>query len=210
MSHHSMISDKKAQFLRRNAVNRLRAGSAPVNGAPLDGDTLTLLHEMASDPERSSDALRLLHELQVYQVELDLQRTQLESIDREVRHELARHKALFALIPTACLAVTMEGRVVDANPAAADLLGAGRGELPGQELLAFLKPESHASWSGLLRKLYAGEPSGSCEVFVDTDADEAITLSFSATVSTEGDVLLLATLCREPVLHDLSTLQRAQ
>lgn len=210
MSHHSTISDRKALFLRRNAMNRLKAGSAPVSGAPLDGDTLTLLYEMASDPERSSDALRLLHELQVYQVELDLQRTQLESIDREVRNDLARYKALFAQIPTACLAVTMEGQIVEATPAAAGLLGAGSGELPGRKLCEFLKAESHAAWNGMLRKLHTGEQSASCELLVGTGNDEVVAVRFSAHVSTEGDVLLFAAETREPVQHDLYPHQQAK
>lgn len=211
MTPHSNKSDSKALFLRRNAEDRLRAGFAPqTNGSPLDKDALARLYVMASDPERSSDALRLLQELQVHQVELDLQREELENNEREMSRELALYKALFELTPTVCLVVTMEGRIIEANPTAASLLNTRHGELLGRTLYDFLKRESHASWSELLCKLKAGEQAASCEVLIGTGGNDSVTLTLSGSFLPEGDVLFFGVVNPEPVSHDFSKHQRAQ
>ena len=60
--------------LRLNAEERLRQGTAPPNrGWTTSGDALACLHQLASNQSSAADALKFLHELQVYQVELDLQ-----------------------------------------------------------------------------------------------------------------------------------------
>lgn len=212
MTRRSNESDSNAQFLRRNAEARLKAGSAPpTSGSPLDKDALARLYAMASDPQRSSDALRLLQELQVHQVELDLQREELENNEREMSRELGMYKALFELTPTVCLVVTMEGRIIEANPAAASLLNTRHGDLMGRTLNDFLKQESEASWSELLGKLKAGQQAAACEVLVSTGSDnKAVTLLLSGSFLPEGEVLLLGVVSREPVLHDASKHQQAQ
>lgn len=211
MSRHSKQYDRKAGFLRRDAEGRLKAGSSPpANGFTLDQEALTLLYEMARDPERSSDALRLLQELQVHQVELDLQREELANNEHELRHELALYKTLFEQTPDACLVTTTEGRIIEANPAAAHLLGIAHDELLGRRLHEFMKPKSGASWSELLEKLTAGEPNVSGEMLVGTgNNNETVTLRLTANFSPD-DVMLLAVASREPVFHDFSSEQRTQ
>lgn len=191
MSHHPENSDKKEQFLRQTAESRLGSGSAPASGLPLDREALTVLHEMAGDSSRSSDALKLLQELQVHQVELDLQREELEINEHELNRELSHYRELFALMPVACLVTTMEGRVVEANPAAVGLLDTGHGELGGKALHDLLAPGSHAAWNAMIRTLEAGAQAASCEVFARRDADEAEMLRLSANVFAGRDALLL-------------------
>ncbi len=88
--------------LRERAEARLKAGSAPpTRGWPTGVGTLQLLHELASTPESAVDALKLLHELQVHQVELDLQHEQIEITQRELAEDLARYQALYELAPLA-------------------------------------------------------------------------------------------------------------
>jgi len=204
MTRQSNESDRKALFLRRDAENRLRQGSAPsARGSPLDKDALVRLYAMASDPQRSSDALRLLQELQVHQVELDLQREELENTEREMTRELTLYRALFELMPSVCLVTTMEGRIVEGNPAAASLLRTRRSELMGRSLHDFIKQESQASWSELLEQLKAGEQAVSGEILIGTRGNETITLGLSGSFLPEGDVLLFGVVNPEPVLNDL-------
>ncbi|MEQ8515376.1 MAG: PAS domain-containing protein [Chromatocurvus sp.] len=168
----------------------------------LDGEALALLYAMASDPARSSDALRLLQELQVYQVELDLQRAQLESNEREMSRELVHYRALFALTPSACLVVAADGYIVDANPAAAALMGAACDDLAGRLLVDFLGPQSHAPWNRLLAQLKAGEQGIGGEVIASNVGDEPGLARLSVSISPEGDALLLTLASREPAVHD--------
>lgn len=195
MSRYTNASDKKSMVLRHNAENRLSTGSAPLaGGVPLDKEALTLLFEMASDPKRSSDALRLLQELQVHQVELDLQREELENSEHETSRELALYKALFERTPTVCLVTTMEGRIMEANPAAASAFKTRHDELLGRTLQELLTPESHADWQEMLRQLKTREQAVSCEVLIGTRDSDAVKLTFSGSFLAPVDVLLFGVL----------------
>lgn len=205
MRRHLIKSNWEALFLRREAKNRLKAGTAPpIHGLPLDKDALALLYAMASDPVRSSDAFRLLQELQVHQVEIDLQREELQNNEREMGRELSLYTALFELTPTASLVTTVEGRIIEANPAAATLFDTRHEELGGRMLHDFLTLQNHATWSGLLWKLRAGNRAACCDVTVGNNADVPEELKLCANFLPEGDVLLMTLASREPVLHDAS------
>lgn len=151
--------------LRLEAETRLKEGSAPpTRGWPTGVSTLDLLHELASAPGRADDALKLLHELQVHQVELDLQHEQMEITQRELAEDLARYQALYELAPLAYLSVGAEGDILEGNVAAAGLFGVTQVELRGRRLDAFLAPESRWALIALLKRLRAGSSMETCEV----------------------------------------------
>jgi len=210
MTRHSSGFDRKAQFLRQNAETRLREGTAPpASDLPLGKEALTLLYSMAVNPERSSDALKLLQELQVHQVELDLQREELENNELELNRELALYKALFELTPTLCLVATLEGCIIEGNAAATSLLNTPHGELVGRTLHDFLMSDSHESWSALLWKLQGGEQAASCELRVDQGTNEVVNLKLSANFLPKSYVLLFGVVIGEPVLDDARKHQQA-
>jgi PAS domain-containing protein len=204
MRRHSTKSNWEALYLRRDARSRLEAGTAPPSQSlTLDRDALSVLFAMASDPARSSDAYRLLQELQVHQVEIDMQREELENNEREMGRELALYTALFEITPTATLVTTMEGRIIEANPAAATLFNTSHEELGGRPLNDFLTLQNHATWSGLLWKLKAGNTAACCDVMVGDGAHAEHAQTLSANYLPEGGVLLMTLASRNPVPHDI-------
>jgi PAS domain-containing protein len=128
--------------LRRRAASRLTgaaAGKGPVARAT---DALAVLHALASSPETAADALTLLHELQVHQVELDLQAQELQESRAELESALRRQIALYDAQPVGCFSI--DGRLVlhEMNQTGADLLGVGRDLADGLGLDAFLDADS--------------------------------------------------------------------
>ncbi len=63
--------------LMRTAQERLAEASASGSRTVIGPGALSALLRLAESPEFSSDALRLLHELNVHQVELDMLRDEL-------------------------------------------------------------------------------------------------------------------------------------
>jgi PAS domain S-box-containing protein len=155
----------EAAKLRLDAEARLKAGSAPAtSGWSVGVSALGLLHKLASTPENAVDALKLLHELQVHQVELDLQNEHMESAQRELAEELVRYRGLYEYAPVGYLNVSAQRDILESNIAAAGLLGTGRDELRGFNLDAFLAPASRPVISRMLTRLHPGGPGGACEV----------------------------------------------
>ena len=142
--------------LRQSAEERLAKGTAPsTRGWPTGMQALTLLHGLASAPETASDALKLLHELQVHQVELDLQHEQNEQDRRQLTEDLADCSALFDLAPFAYLRLYPEGLVIAANRIAADWLAPETGkaeECAGRRIEDLLAPECRAAVRDIDRK----------------------------------------------------------
>jgi PAS domain-containing protein len=151
--------------LRLHAEDRLSNGTAPpAGGGTVGADTLSLLYRLAGSPHSAGDALKLLHELQTHQVELDLQHGQMEATERNLAHDRARYKAFFDFAPVGYFIVDLEGRIVEGNLAGAQLLGVEQDSLAAHPVHHFLVPESRPAMVGLLKALGDGRASASCEV----------------------------------------------
>jgi PAS domain S-box-containing protein len=178
--------------LRLDAETRLKAGSAPpTTGWPVGVDTLGLLHKLASTPENAVDALKLLHELQVHQVELDLQHEQMEITQRELAEDLARYRGLYEYAPVGYLNLSPQRDILDCNIAGASLFGIGQDELRGSNLDTFLAPGSRPVLRQLLQQLRPGGPSDACEVHVGA-GKASRKLQILASVTPGGRSFLMA------------------
>src|SRR4051812_18901566 len=82
------------------------------------------------------EAQRLIHELQVHQVELEMQNEELRAAALELEDTRARYHALYELAPIGYLELDAAGVVRRANIGASILLGIERHSLVGSELAA--------------------------------------------------------------------------
>ena len=139
--------------LRQNAEVKLQAGIAPgTRGWTIGTAALTLLHSLASNPGTAGDALKLLHELQVHQVELDLQHEHMEE-DRRELDQLADHYAeLYDFAPAAYFTVDGAGSIIEGNLAGARMLGVERDELGGRSIDSLVAPVSGPALRALLEQ----------------------------------------------------------
>ena len=176
--------------LRRNAEERLKEGTAPpTKGWETGLSALTLLHRLASAPDSAGDALKLLHELQVHQVELDLQHEQIEQDRLQLTEALKHSTDLFDLAPFAYLTLDPEGRVMAANRAALTWLAA----VPSKQWEAchiddFLAPECRSSINDLLARLRKGAGRQTCTVQSRANGASAQVV---ATAAPGGDRVLM-------------------
>ncbi len=89
--------------LRLSALKRL-TGQAGSHETRLDASAaFGVLYELASSPSTAASALALLHELQVYQVELELQDEELRRSRAELEATLMRQVQIYDFAPVASL-----------------------------------------------------------------------------------------------------------
>lgn len=140
-----------SELLRADAEGRLQAGTAPsTTGWGVGTEALSLLYRLASDPECSADALKLLHELQTHQVELDLQYAQLVENEHELALQLADLQALYDHAPAGYLVLGRDGRILRSNRAASELFGLDADQLKDHMLTSVLSPESRPATQSAL------------------------------------------------------------
>ncbi len=104
-------------------------------------------------PEGSQD---ILHELLVYQIELEMQNEELRFTQQELEAAKASYFDLYNLAPVGYLTVNDAGLIVNANLAAASMLGVDRGILLRNALSKFIHPGDEDNYFLQRRKLLIG------------------------------------------------------
>ena len=87
------------------------------------------------------DILRLVHELQVHQVELEIQNEELRQAQLDLAASVERYADLYDFAPIGYLSVSLDGQITRANLAAADMLRVERRHLTGKPLHRYIATE---------------------------------------------------------------------
>lgn len=163
-------SGSDAEYLRARAEERLRARE--------EAASLRTGNE--------ADALRLVHELQVHQVELELQNAELQRTRDEVEAALERYTDLYDFAPVGYFSLARDGGIYSANLAGADLLGVPRARLLGRRLGTFLPLAERLDFDAFLTRTLADTQRESCEVTLAPDGGGKRVVRIEATASPSG------------------------
>ncbi|HBB15628.1 MAG TPA: hypothetical protein DCZ97_01010 [Syntrophus sp. (in: bacteria)] len=102
---------------------------------------------------------RMLHELQVHQIELEMQNDELRRAQAELDASRARYFDLYDLAPVGYCTVSEEGKILEANLTAATLLGTDRSALIKQLFSRFIPREAQDIYDLHRKKIFEiGEP----------------------------------------------------
>lgn len=110
------------------------------------------------DPQLETDQLRLLHELQVHQIELELQNEELSQAYLEAQTLRDKYWDLYDFAPVGYFTLTALGEILELNLCAAGMLGKERGALINRRLGDFIEPESLMAYNQFLKN--ASEAKG--------------------------------------------------
>jgi PAS domain S-box-containing protein len=154
-----LIGAENQADLRLRALQRL-TGAHSANDPRLNASAaFQVLHDMASSPSTSAAALALIHELQVYQVELDLQDEELRRSRADLEAALIRQVQLYDFAPVGCFTVDRSTALRELNLTAAGMLGSERDQLLGRTLDSFLSPHSASALHAMLLCVSDGAPT---------------------------------------------------
>jgi PAS domain S-box-containing protein len=180
-------------LLRDKAEAQLQAGTTPAASQwSVSVDALRLLHRLSSNPDHAEDALKLLHELQVHQVELDLQIEEITANERSLAEELSLYRKLYDSAPLGYFLVDFEGKVIQGNLAAAELFGVGRDDLEGYPIDTFLLAQSRPLLLDLLQRVAQSGARACCVAETGGCAQGSRHLQFLASIPPGREHILLA------------------
>ncbi len=110
------------------------------------------------------DAKKLLHELQVHQIELEMQNEELLSAQTELEAGLKRYTELYDMAPVGYLTLDCFGAIQQINLKAARQLGIFRSQLKQQRFSSFISTDSLPVFNGFLSGVFATRTAQSCEL----------------------------------------------
>jgi PAS domain S-box-containing protein len=146
----------------------------------LDADTAA-----ATPSGRELDALALIHELQVHQVELEMQNEELRRAQQELTALGARYRDLYDYAPIGYLALDARGRILEINLTGAALLGVGRRNLIGRSFTTLLSEASQTAYRLFVCRLHETEGRHTCELSLTQDGGTLRYLQAEAVVRGE-------------------------
>lgn len=141
---------KEIAKLRWRAEERLQEQGRVAGKAPS-----TMSHE---------EALRLVHELRVHQVELQMQNDELSRAQAELSATRERYFDLYNLAPVGYFIVSHEGRILETNLAGAILLGTPRAALITQPITRFIFKDDQDVYYLHRREILATGEAHTCEL----------------------------------------------
>lgn len=117
------------------------------------------------------DALALVHELQVHQVELEMQNEELRRVNIELDEALRQYSDLYEFAPIGYFTLNDRGVILSVNLAGAKLMGRERSNLIGAPFRAFVAPSSLAGFDAFCRKVLETREKQSFEIRLTGNRD---------------------------------------
>ncbi|MHC4872044.1 MAG: PAS domain-containing sensor histidine kinase [Planctomycetota bacterium] len=163
-----------------------------------------------------ADTTRLIHELQVHQVELEIQNEELCQAQIEAEDALSKYADLYDFAPFGYLTVAADGVIRSVNFFGAALLERERSELTGRRLGVLVSENDRSVLNMFLEQVFDGAAGLTCEVMLPREGMLPRAVRIAATVAPSGEecrlIVLDITKAREDkdvLLHvcdDLETL----
>lgn len=124
-----------------------------------------IAQEAEENVSRSVDEnRRLLHELQVHQVELEMQNEELRQARDEAEKALREYTDLYDFAPIGYLTIDRAGAIRGANLTFASLVGVERSRLRGRHFGRFVTDEDRFFFSDFLEKIFTNKGKEVCEL----------------------------------------------
>jgi hypothetical protein len=113
-----------------------------------------------------TDVKKLLHELQVHQIELEMQNEELREANETAEEALRNYTMLYDFAPMGYFTLGSDGTIFELNFTGAELLGEKRFSLVNSNFRLFVFEDSLSVFNKFFNKVYSGNAKESCEVML--------------------------------------------
>ncbi|MCG6878359.1 MAG: PAS domain-containing protein, partial [Deltaproteobacteria bacterium] len=111
-----------------------------------------------------ADVKKLIEDLQIHQVELEMQNEELRRAQLELEAARDKYADLYDFAPIGYLTLDETARIRDVNLTGADLLGSPKSKLLNMKFSAFILPESQDDFYFHMQRLWQTETQQTCEL----------------------------------------------
>ena len=137
------------------------------------------------------DNLKLIHELQVHQIELEMQNEELQGAKENLSKTLERYTELYDFAPSGYISLSREGDIESLNLSAAKLLGKDRIQLINSRLGFYIHPENKNIYNQTLFQALKNNSKRSIELYLLSKSIIPVYVHIDATFSESSNQYLL-------------------
>jgi PAS domain-containing protein len=120
-------------------------------------------------PVPEPDVKKLMHELQVHQIELEMQNEELREANETAEKALKKYTMLYDFAPMGYITLNSDGSILELNFTAAEMLGYRRFSLINSNLKLYIADDSLPVFNLFLKNVYLSNAKESCKVNLGYD-----------------------------------------
>jgi PAS domain-containing protein len=163
------------QMLRRNAEELLKKKQDKLNKLVVE-----------------TDSVKLLHELQVHQIELEMQNEELIAANEAAETALRKYTMLYDFAPMGYFTLDPDGNIYELNFTGAEMLGDKRYSLVNSNFKLFISEDSRPVFDKFFDKIYSKKGKEACEVILGFNSNPASTVYMEGVVTGDDRNCLLS------------------
>ena len=134
---------------------------------------------------------KLIHELQVHQIELELQNEELQLAKDHAEIAAGKYTTLYEFAPSGFFSISDQGEIVDLNLSGALMLGKDRTHLRNSYFDFSISPDSRPVFNLFLKKIFKSNSKESCEVTLETSGNQPVFVHLSGIATESGSQCLV-------------------
>jgi PAS domain S-box-containing protein len=140
----------------------------------------------ANAPRSAHETQRLLHELQVHQIELELQNEELRNSRAQMEAAVSRYTDIYDFAPVGYFTLKSDGVITQTNFAGARLLGLERARLVGKRFEPFVSSADRPAFNALIQQVFAAQAHLALEVELVRIDQPSRSVHIEVTLSSNG------------------------
>jgi len=149
-----VIKSEVASILRQKAEEMLKKKGTKAGSQLSEGETL-----------------KLFHELEVYQIELEMQNEELMLIKSAAQEAADKYSALYDFAPSGYFTLSKDGEIIELNLCGANMLGKERSRFKNSQFGFFLSADTKPIFNLFLGKVFNCKAKESCDVSLSANGN---------------------------------------
>jgi PAS domain-containing protein len=155
-------------------------------------EQLSKIQQKERAGQEETDIKKLVHELQVHQIELEMQNEELRQAYEMSESSLKKYTMIFELSLIGYFTLDADGTILGVNFTGAEMLGERRFSLIGSNFKLFVAEGSLSVFNNFFRKLYTSHAKESCEVLLGYDKKPLCFVYMEGVVTEDDQKCLLS------------------
>jgi len=151
-------------------------------------------NQKTSKPVLEGDVKRLLHELQVHQIELEMQNEELRQANETAETALKKFTILYDFAPMGYFTLDQEGSIHELNFTGAEILCDKRFSLLNSNFKLFVSEDSLSVFNDFFSRIFISNSKESCEVMLGYDNNTLCPVYIEGIVTDNDQKCLLSVL----------------